>query len=418
MCSLFCFVQIEACSSGHNFFLMLQIYFQSLFQCQNDRFSVNQCQHICTEGFLQRCIFIQLVQNDIGIGVFFHFNDDLDIITGGCIIQITDAFHTFFLYKVCDLFDQTQFIDHVRNFGDNDTFSAVMFFDFRCGTHDDLSAACSVSRTDAAFAQNIRTSREVGALDVFHQFFHFCFPAIDLVIDHADDAINDLTQIVGRDICRHTNCDTAGTIHQQVGDTGRQHGRFFFVFVIVGNEINSVFFNIRQHFRCDLGHTCFGITAGSCAVAINRAEVPMTVYQHITHGEILRHTHHSLINGGITVGVIFTHGIADDTCGFTIALVGVQIHFVHGIQDTTLNGLQTVAGIGQCTGNNNAHGIVDVAFLHFLVNIYGYDFINFFIFVTHKFTSFKTLGASPPIPPPGHHALDLICKSIRFCGRG
>ena len=195
---------------------------------------------------------------------------------------------------------------------------------------------------------------------------------------------------MGRDIGRHTYSNTAGTIHQKVRDTGRQYRRFFFIFVIVRNEIDCVFFDIRQHFRCDLGHSGFGITAGSSAVAVDGTEVTMTIYQHIAHGEILRHTHHRLINGGITVRVIFTHGIADDTGGFTIALVGVQIHFVHGVQDTALNRLQTVAGIGQCTGNNNAHGIVDVAFLHFLVNIYRNDLVDFsvFIFITHKFTSF------------------------------
>ena len=89
--------------------------------------------------------------------------------------------------------------------------------------------------------------------------------------------------------------------------------------------------------------------------------------------------------------VIFTHGIADDTCGFTITLVRVQIHFVHREQDTTLNRFQTVAYIGQRTGNDNAHGIVDVAFLHLFINVYGYDSVDFLIFVfsTHLLTSIR-----------------------------
>ena len=287
-----------------------------------------------------------------------------------------------------------------------------MFFNLRCGTHNDLAAAGSVSRTDAAFAQNIGTGREVRAFDVFHQFLYFCFLVIDLVLNHADNPIDDLTQIMGRNIGRHTDSDTAGTVHQKVGDTGRQYRRFFFVFVIVRNEINGIFFDIRQHFRCDLGHAGFGITAGSCAIAVDRTKVPMTVYQHITHGEILRHTYHGLINGGIPVGVIFTHGIADDTGGFTIALVGVQIHFVHGIQDTTLHGLQAVTGIGQCTGNNYTHGIVDIAFLHFLVDVYRNDLVDLsvFIFITHKFTSFF-LGRCPK-PCKGVTPLTRFAETI------
>ena len=50
--SFFCLIQIETCSSGHHVFLMLQIYFQCFLQIQHHRFSVNQCQHICTERFL------------------------------------------------------------------------------------------------------------------------------------------------------------------------------------------------------------------------------------------------------------------------------------------------------------------------------------------------------------------------------
>ena len=36
------------------------------------------------------------------------------------------------------------------------------------------------------------------------------------------------------------------------------------------------------------------------------------------------------------MGVIFTHSIPDNTRGFTIALIGVQIHFIHRVQDTPL----------------------------------------------------------------------------------
>ena len=188
---------------------MLQVFRKHLLQIQNNRLAIHQCKHICTEGFLQGCIFIQLVQNDICIIVLLDINDYLNIIAGGGIVQIADALHTLFLRQLTDFFQQTQLIDHIRNFSDDNTFSAVMRFNLRCGAHNNLAASGAVRRTNPAFPKDIRACGEIGPLDVLHQFLHIGFSALDFVLNHADHAVNDLAEVMRWDIRRHTNRNPA-----------------------------------------------------------------------------------------------------------------------------------------------------------------------------------------------------------------
>ena len=110
--------------------------------------------------------------------------------------------------------------------------------------------------------------------------------------------------------------------------------------------------------------------------------------------------------------VVFTHGIANDTRRFPVPLIRVEVHLVHGKQDTPLYGFQAVAHIWQGACYNNAHGVVDVAFFHFLIDIYGDYLIYLSLLITHFFTSLiktcKTLGTLSPTPCKGR------CPLTRF----
>ena len=397
MGAFFRLIQIEFCPAGHHFFLMFQVFRQHLLEIQHRRLAVYQSNHDGAEAFLKLGIFIKLIQDNVRVYVFFQFDDNLNIIAGGSVVQIADAIHTFFFDQFGNLFNQTEFIDHVRDFRYDDFFSAVAHgLDFRCGTHKDFPASGTICGADAAFAQNGGTGGEVRTFDIFHQFFHIGFFAIDFIIYHDSQTVDDFSQIMRRDIGCHTNGDTRGTVHQQVWNPCRQYHRFFFRFVVVRHKIHRIFFDVRQHGCCHLGHTGFGVTGCRCAVAVNGAKVPMTVYQHIAHGEILCHTHHCLIDGAVAVGVVFTHGITSDTGGLFIGFIRLQIHFVHGVENSSLYRLQTVTDIGQCSGYDNAHGVVDVALFHFLVDVYGNDLIHLVVYFTHGFTSIPFIRSPFP----------------------
>ena len=65
----------------------------------------------------------------------------------------------------------------------------------------------------------------------------------------------------------------------------------------------------------------------------------MAVYQRITGGPFLGHIYQGSVNGTVTMGVIFTHGIADDTRTLTMGLIGSVVQLDHGVQHSSLYGL-------------------------------------------------------------------------------
>ena len=73
----------------------------------------------------------------------------------------------------------------------------------------------------------------------------------------------------------------------------------------------------------DLSHTDFGISHRRRIVTIYRAKVTLAIHQHITQAKILRHTHDGVIHSGITMRMVLTNHIADDTCGFLIWFIVV-----------------------------------------------------------------------------------------------
>ena len=95
--------------------------------------------------------------------------------------------------------------------------------------------------------------------------------------------------------------------------------------VVVGAEVYGFFVDVGQQFVGDARHADFGITHGCGVVAVYRAEVALAVYQHIAHGEVLRHAHDGVVYGDVAVRVVFTNHIADNTRRFFIRPVPVVV---------------------------------------------------------------------------------------------
>ena len=112
-------------------------------------------------------------------------------------------------------------------------------------------------------------------------------------------------------------------------------------------------------------------------------EVAVTVDQRIVQRERLRHTHHRVVNRCVAVRMIPAEHITDGRCRLAVGLVRGQTVLVHSVQDAAVYRLEAVAHIGQRAADNNAHCIVDVAFLHLAFEIDLHDFL-LFVFLTHS----------------------------------
>ena len=141
------------------------------------------------------------------------------------------------------------------------------------------------------------------------------------MIDDVAHAVDDLTEVVGRDVGRHTDRDTRRTIDEQVGNTGRQNDRLLALLVEVGHEVNGFLLDVGEHDVCDLCHTRLGVTVSRRGVAVDGTKVTVTIDKRITEGERLCHTYHRVIDRRVTVRVVVTEHVTDRRCRLTEGLI-------------------------------------------------------------------------------------------------
>ena len=175
----------------------------------------------------------------------------------------------------------------------------------------------------------------------------------------------------------HTNGNTLCSVYQKVRHLYRKYFRLFFCFVKVWHKIYYIFIQIRK--VCFLGNLLqagLGISHRSRPISLDGTKVTMTIYQWQSFLKFLCHYHQCIINGAVTVRMIFTHSISHDTGTFTIRFIITDAKFVHIIKCSSLYRLQTISDIRQCSCYNNTHGIIDIRFLHYF-RIFGADNLFF-----------------------------------------
>ena len=259
------------------------------------------------------------VEHDLGIDVLLQLDDDAHALAVGFVAQVGDAVHALVVNQLCDLFHQARLVDLIGNLGhDNAAAVGIDGLDLGAGTHDDAAAARKIRRLDAVEAHDQARRGEIRPFDDVHQV---CNRAVRM-IQHIDHRVDGLAHVVRRNVGGHAHRDAAGTVDQQVREAGGQHLRLHQRFIEVGIEIHRLLVQIGGQICRHLGKARLGVTHGRGAVAIHGAEVALAFHQHIAHGEILRQTHHGVVDGGIAVGVIFTKHVAHDAGALAEGLIG------------------------------------------------------------------------------------------------
>ena len=92
----------------------------------------------------------------------------------------------------------------------------------------------------------------------------------------------------------------------------------------------------------------------------------MTIYEHLTHIPRLSHVDKRPVNRAVTMRMIFSHRIADDTRALLIRLIRTVVHLIHRVQNSSLYRLQSISYIRKCTGNDDRHRIIQKVSADFL----------------------------------------------------
>ena len=330
-------------------------------------------------GILELRIGEQLVEDDLRVGIAANIHDNLHTFTRGMVLNVRDAVDALVFDQICHGLDQTRLVDHVRDLGNDDLALAVrQIYNLGLCANLDLAAAGCIGGANAAAAHDNAAGREVRSLDELADLVHLRLGMVDDIAG----AVDDLREVMRRDVGRHADRDTGRAVHQQVGEAGRQYDRLLTLLIEVRLEIDRVFLDIRQHVVRQLGHAGLGITVCCRGVAVHGTEVAVTVDQRIVQRERLRHTHHRVVNRCVAVRMIPAEHITDGRCRLAVGLVRGQTVLVHRVQDAAVYRLEAVAHIRQRAADNNTHCIVDVAFLHLAFEIDLHDFL-LFVFLTH-----------------------------------
>ena len=131
-------------------------------------------------------------------------------------------------------------------------------------------------------------------------------------VDHRHQRLDDLGEVVRRDVGRHADGDAGAAVDQQLRDGGRQDDRLAQRGVVVVAEVDGLVADVAQQLFGDRRQAGFGVAHGGRAVAVERAEVAFAVHQRVAQRKRLRHAHHGFVGGDVAVRVILAEHLADD----------------------------------------------------------------------------------------------------------
>ena len=200
-------------------------------------------------------------------------------VTVGIVLNFGNAFNFLVLAKLCNLFDKTALVYAVGKLAYNNLKAVVFAFNnLGSCTNINLASACCICFLYSTLAHNNSGSREVGTLDMLHKLvkLNIC------VIDKRTNAVCNLFKIMSRNIRRHTYCDTGRAVDKQVREFCRQNLRLGLRIVKVRKPVNGILADILKHFHRDFAHSRLCITVSGGRVAVDGAEVTVTVYKRMT----------------------------------------------------------------------------------------------------------------------------------------
>ena len=251
----------------------------------------------------------------------------------------------------------------VGNLGDDDRLALLaQGLDVGLAAHHDGAAAGVVGGADAGAAEDEPAGREIRPRYDLDQIVD----AERGIVDQRDAGVDDLAEIVRRDVGRHADGDAAGAVDQEVREARRQHHRLALGIVVVLLEIDGVLVDVLEQRVRDLGEPHLGVAHRRRRIAVDRAEIALPVDQRQAHREVLRHAHQRVVDRLVAVRMVLADDVADDARRLAIRLVPLVAVLVHRVEDAPVHRLEAVAHVGQRPRHDHAHGVIEIGALHLL----------------------------------------------------
>ena len=324
------------------------------------------------EGLLHAGVLVELVEDDFVLGAALELDDDAHAVAVGLVADVGDVVDDLFVDELGDALDEVGLVDLVGDLGDDDGLAAAGdLLEAALGAHHEAAAAGGVGLAEVAAAVEEAAGGEVGALDVLEADVEVGAGVGLLLVEQGDGGVEDLGEVVRRDVGRHADGDAGAAVDDEVGDARGEDGGLGGGLVVVGDEVDGVGVDVGEHFAGEAGHAGLGVTHGGGWVAVDGAEVALAVDEGVAQGEGLREADHGVVDGGVAVGVVVAHDVADDLGRLGVLLVELEAHLLHAVEDAAMDGLEAVADVGQGAADDDRHRVVEVGAAHLLFDVDG-----------------------------------------------
>ncbi len=220
----------------------------------------------------------------------------------------------------------------VRDFGDDECAVVVSLLDL--STDLDLSATFAVVVSRYVY---LAARGEVG---IEGKLF---------LTQISQGGIAYLVEVMRQYLGVQSDGNTLYALCEQQGEFDRQVDRFFLTTVVRQHPLRSL--GVEYRLQGELRQPSLDITGSSGTIAgQDIAPVTLAIDQQV----FLSQLHQRIADRGIAVGVIL-HGLTDNV-GHLVHLA--VVHALHGVQYTTLNGLESVFDSGHSSFQNDIRSIV------------------------------------------------------------
>ena len=193
--------------------LVLDVDRERGLEVEQPRHVVDQREHVHGEVGLHRRVLVEQVQHHLRVGVALELDDEARGVTRRLVAYVADAFDLAVVHQFGDLLADHLDRRLVRHLSDRDADVALAaLFDLGHGAHLDGAAAGRVGVVDPAAPEDQCARREVGSLHELHEIHDGRVGVVEQVLHRVDD----LAEVVRRDVRRHADGDPAAPVDQEV----------------------------------------------------------------------------------------------------------------------------------------------------------------------------------------------------------
>ncbi len=380
-------VQLELGPPDDDLFLEGDVRLDHLGEVERAGHAADQRDVDDPESRLHLGVLVELVEHDHRDGLALELDDQPHTRAIRLVAQVADLGDLLGLHEIDDVVDQRGAVDLVRQLRDDDGAPvALELLGVRLGADADAAAAGAVGLFEPAGAEDHAAGREVRPLDELHQVVGGGLR----VVDHVQGGVDDLTEVVRRNVGGHADGDAGRAVDEQVRHAAGQDLGLAPRLVVVGHPVDGIGVDVAHHLNGDLAEARLRVAHGRRRVALDGAEVALTVDQRVAHVEVLRHAHESRVDDGLAVGVVVAARVAGDLGALAVLLVGGEAEVVHSDQDAPLAGLEAVAHVGKGAVGEHAHRIVDERRAHLVFELDGLDL------AFERLQGIRHRGTAPP----------------------